>query len=479
MDKTAKQLWQEADPGALDAAWREFDAAPQDLAVRKVLSRILKDHSGDVPAARAGALEALARDPAIDPANIGIAGWALLSQHGSMLSRAAAPQDRAADLERSTLALTLLHEDVAGRSVEWALQPVRRWLLLSGRWDDFPKLRDGFVAQAALNGGAWPFEADERAALPGAGGFARAFLPERPAEAAVPGFADGVTRAVAEQYESWPYPVWRRVTASRVSTLADDVAAMDPQGPDGIARPADILVAGCGTGRQVAAIASRWPGDRITAIDISEASVALAKARCAEAGIAGVTWQVMDLHRVAELGRHFDAVLTTGVLHHLPDPEAGWRALAAVVKPGGAMHVMVYSLVARMRVMAWRKSLGALIEGPMSDDRLREIRRHIQSLPPVGQPSSRDFQSLAGTHDLLAHRHEDPFDIPRIRRALDALGLLLIHFELPAPKYRVRYRAEFPNDPLNRDFAGWTWMEREYPSVFAGMYDLWCRKPPT
>ncbi len=62
----------------------------------------------------------------------------------------------------------------------------------------------------------------------------------------------------------------------------------------------------------------------------------------------------MDLHDVAALGRPFDGqILCSGVLHHLPDPERGWAALNAALKPGGVMRIMrVYSKIARLRACA-------------------------------------------------------------------------------------------------------------------------------
>jgi hypothetical protein len=36
-----------------------------------------------------------------------------------------------------------------------------------------------------------------------------------------------------------------------------------------------------------------------------------------------------------------------GVLHHLPDPELGLKALRGVLEPDGAMHVMVYAAYGR------------------------------------------------------------------------------------------------------------------------------------
>ena len=54
--------------------------------------------------------------------------------------------------------------------------------------------------------------------------------------------------------------------------------------------------------------------------------------------------------RAAELGRRFDHVVCTGVLHHLPDPDAGLRALRDVLAPGGALHLMVYAPYGRAGV---------------------------------------------------------------------------------------------------------------------------------
>lgn len=40
----------------------------------------------------------------------------------------------------------------------------------------------------------------------------------------------------------------------------------------------------------------------------------------------------------------FDFVMSIGVLHHLPDPRAGFNALVPLLAPGGAMHIWVYGL---------------------------------------------------------------------------------------------------------------------------------------
>ncbi len=93
-------------------------------------------------------------------------------------------------------------------------------------------------------------------------------------------------------------------------------------------------------------------------------------------------------------------------------------ALVDVLKPGGFLRVMVYSKLARMNVRAARALLGELVDQPVDDDLLRAVRARLIAAPRNPVARSPDFYTLGGVHDLLLHRHEDPFDVPRIRRAI-------------------------------------------------------------
>ena len=473
----ARALWRagRADE-ALAAAWAAYDAAPHGLAQKQFLTGLLQDHA-HVPAAdRAAGLLSLANDPDIDPASISTAGWSLVVVRHDIFRRAP-PMEIAARLDANDLALALLTQDfVVNEMVEATLTQMRRWLLLANQANGFPRLSKALIAQAALNGGAWPFDPQERTALERAGEFARAYLPPRGDVAEPSAFSDRTIRAVAEQYEGWPYPQWKRITTPIPTTLAAHVGSLDPDGPDIIAAPAQILIAGCGTGRQVVYTAKLFPDARLTAIDISAASLRLAAQRCAAAGVDNVDFHILDLNQVATLGRVFDAVICTGVLHHLPDPEQGWAALTDVLKPGGIMHIMLYSTFARQKVLDLRQRLSPLAAQPMSDDLLRHVRRVLRATPGMAPIQSRDFYNLAGVYDLLMHQHEDPFDIPRLQRAMDSLGLKLIHFVITSDRVHADYHRDHPGDPLQRDFAGWANAERAERGAHARMYDFWCRK---
>ena len=102
------------------------------------------------------------------------------------------------------------------------------------------------------------------------------------------------------------------------------------------------MVAGCGTS-QAAKYALRWPKARVTGIDFSQASIDQTAKLKRKHSIHNLELETLPVERAGELGRSFDHVVCTGVLHHLADPDAGLRALHDVLEPDGAMHLMVYA----------------------------------------------------------------------------------------------------------------------------------------
>ena len=103
-----------------------------------------------------------------------------------------------------------------------------------------------------------------------------------------------------------------------------------------------VLDAGCGTGRH-AFFAATYGAAEVVALDLSNA------VETAERNLAGLdnvhVVQGDLLHpplRTASEGGGFDLVYSIGVMHHLPDPSAGLRALVPLVRDGGTIAVWVY-----------------------------------------------------------------------------------------------------------------------------------------
>lgn len=351
---------------ALEQAWAAFDLAPADVDAKRVVARLLRRNPNLVSPERRADLEHLLTDEEVDPDAIAAAGWTLLLGEEA-LKPGAEPEKLANALENDPLALLLLTEAcMCSLDAERALTDVRRWLLLSARSAEYPRLARALVAQVGLNGGAWPFGDEELAVLQQSldAPFSAAFV-RPPPPASAQRFDDAVTQAVADQYVRWPYPVWTRFTPPEATTLPRAIEKLDGGRPSRLPVKAEILVAGCGTGREAGMLARRFPDASITAIDISASSLAYAAERCAGLGI---HFRLLDLHNVAQLGGRFDHIACRGVLHHLPDPEAGWAKLVEVLNPAGVMKIMLYSRVARLRVEAARMRVADLLDQPVDEE---------------------------------------------------------------------------------------------------------------
>ena len=103
-----------------------------------------------------------------------------------------------------------------------------------------------------------------------------------------------------------------------------------------------VLDAGCGTGRH-SYFAARYGASEVVALDLSEAVEAARENLAAFDNAHVVQGDLLRLpFRTAEDGGGFDFIYSIGVLHHLPDPEAGFRNLTRYLRPGGAIAVWVY-----------------------------------------------------------------------------------------------------------------------------------------
>ena len=122
----------------------------------------------------------------------------------------------------------------------------------------------------------------------------------------------------------------RRLT-DQASTLADLLHG-DTQYEPG----ASVLEVGCGVGAQTVQLVTRSPGIRLTAVDISEDSLAQAKARV------GTTAQVEWLHGdvLTFEDRQFDHLFVCFVLEHLPEPAKALAKLRRLLRPGGSITVI-------------------------------------------------------------------------------------------------------------------------------------------
>ena len=121
----------------------------------------------------------------------------------------------------------------------------------------------------------------------------------------------------------------------QANTLAELLHA-DTRYPPG----STVLEAGCGVGAQTVILARASPEARITAVDISEASLSKARALLERAGIRNVELQQGDLFHLPFEDNSFDHLFVCFVLEHVPDPLQALRSLNRVLRPGGSITVI-------------------------------------------------------------------------------------------------------------------------------------------
>ncbi len=187
-----------------------------------------------------------------------------------------------------------------------------------------------------------------------------------------------------------------------------------------------ILVAGCGTS-QAAKYALRWPRARVTGIDFSAASIEETEQLKRKHSLRNLELRQLPVEQATELGHTFDHVVCTGVLHHLPEPEAGLRALSEVLDPSGAMHLMLYAPYGRTGIYMLQDYCRRLGIGTSSAD-ISDLAASLRALPP-DHPltpllhNAPDFATEAGLADALLHPQDRAYSVPQLFEFLATAGL--------------------------------------------------------
>ncbi len=197
-----------------------------------------------------------------------------------------------------------------------------------------------------------------------------------------------------------------------------------------------ILVAGCGT-TQAAHYALRWPRARVIGIDVSAKRVAFTQALKRKHALANLEVRQLAVERAAELRQTFDHVVCTGVLHHLPDPDAGLRALRDILAPTGALNVMVYAPYGRAGVYMLQDYCRRLGIGTTAPE-IRDLAASLKALPPDHPIASLlrnapDFADKAGLADALLHPQDRAYSVPQLLDFLDGAGLVFGRWVRQAP----------------------------------------------
>lgn len=163
------------------------------------------------------------------------------------------------------------------------------------------------------------------------------------------------------------------------------IELMPVSGFDGAA----VLDFGCGPGHDLVGFGTYSKPSRLVGADVSSSSLAESGQRLA---LHGIPAELIELIPGAPLpfgDDTFDHVHSSGVLHHMPKPEAALRELRRVLRPTGTAFVMVYnsnSIWMHLKVAYQR----TIVEGLYPELSLEE--RFARSTDGENCPISRSYR---------------------------------------------------------------------------------------
>jgi malonyl-CoA O-methyltransferase len=184
------------------------------------------------------------------------------------------------------------------------------------------------------------------------------------------------------------------------------------------APPQKILDLGSGAGHVTGAALEHWPQAEIVALDAAPAMLAALRVK-----YPGVKTLRRDAAAPGEIGR-YDLILSSMMLHWLPDPRAALTQWREKLNPGGQLHIAV---PVEGSLCEWRDFLRAagVADGLWSfppPDLGRDIAASAETIPfAATYPDARAFlQSLkrTGAHTARAgHRPSSPAALRRLLAA--------------------------------------------------------------
>lgn len=235
---------------------------------------------------------------------------------------------------------------------------------------------------------------------------------------------------VKNQYETLPYPA--RDPADELSRLLrtwlDDLPMLNHYcfaGRQTFGNGFRVLLAGGGTGDGTIFLAEqlRHTNAQIVHLDMSSASLAIARERARLRQLDNIQFIDDSLLNLPLLElAPFDYINCSGVLHHLAEPDAGLQALRRVLKPEGAIGLMVYATAGRTGVYQMQ-ALMRMVNSEETDAqrKIAQTRELLASLPPSNWFKRAEADLYhdhriddAGLYDLLLHSRDRAYSVDEL-----------------------------------------------------------------
>ena len=251
-----------------------------------------------------------------------------------------------------------------------------------------------------------------------------------------------------------------------------------------------ILDAGCGSGFKALVLAEANPGAKVVGVDLSQASVNLARERLKHHGFENVEFHCLTIEELPSLGLEFDYINCDEVLYLLPDPVIGLKAMKSVLKQDGIIRANFHHSSARstMHQMQEFFTRMGLMEDSPDAEQLSAVRDIMKGLSDGvlakartwGKSHETDDDLLLANHLLRGDKSINVLELFDLLRATDLEFISLVNWW----QWDLTQLFENFNDlPVEIAFTLANKSVEEQLHLFALLHpnhrliDLWCGHP--
>ncbi len=247
---------------------------------------------------------------------------------------------------------------------------------------------------------------------------------------------DPITSALRAMYEEFPYPP----AAAPEQRSGSDVNLLLSYGKR---RPTSkkltVLDAGCGRGAGLLGAAILQPNVRFVGADINRVALEEARQQAKARGITNVSFHEVDLTTLEGLeipSAGYDVIFSSGVVHHMPDPNAALAKLSSVLAPHGMLQLMVYATRGREPLYRMARAMDRLLPRTFPlRDRLMVARLLSQSVTSdaISCGTWGDIKSITDIElvDRYLNVNERSYDIPQLFDLIEVSALRFVRWSEP------------------------------------------------
>ena len=171
-------------------------------------------------------------------------------------------------------------------------------------------------------------------------------------------------------FRSWDGATYDRISAPQARWGAMVLERLVLRGDE------RVLDAGCGSGRVTELLLERLPRGRVVALDASPDMLAAAERRLG--GWDNVEFVRADLAKPLPLDTPVDAVLSTATFHWVPDHDALFANLAAVLRPEGQLVAQCGGVGNTASVLEAVQEVGDNLPGAVTFATPEDTKRRLQ-----------------------------------------------------------------------------------------------------